>query len=111
MKEHDRKKLIIQVAQRIAELEMTISSDEPLAIKKQSGDAVANMDLNIQESVNNKLMQDHKKELSQLRRNLVWMDSDNAGYCEQCDNEVPIARLMAVLNSRLCLSCAEKNTI
>lgn len=113
MKEQDRQKLIKQVAQRIAQLEMTISNDEPLVIKKQkqSGDASANMDSIIQESVNNKLLQDHKKELSQLKRSLVWMGSYNAGYCEQCENEVPIARLMAVLNSRLCLSCAETNII
>lgn len=113
MKKLERQRLIEHVTQRITGLEMTISNDESLAIKKleQSGDAAANMDLTIQSVVNNKVMQEHQKELPQLKRSLAWLNSKNAGNCEQCGTEVPIARLMAVLDSRLCLSCAETNNI
>jgi RNA polymerase-binding transcription factor DksA len=88
-----------------------MSNDEPLAIKKQkqSGDAAANMDLNIQASVNNKVMQDNQKELPQLTRSLTWLNGNNARSCGQCGCEISVARLMAVLDSRLCLSCAATN--
>ena len=113
MKTDERKRLIEQVSLQIAELEKTISDNQPLAIKKQeqSDDASANMDLTIQGYVNDKLMQDHQAELSELRQCLLWLDSDNAGNCESCGSDIPIARLMAALGSRLCISCAEKTAL
>jgi DnaK suppressor protein len=113
MKVDDRQMLLEKIAARIAELETTISNDESLAMNKQeqSDDAAANMHLNIQASVSGRVKQDHQWELSQLARSLVWLNSSNAGSCEQCEREIPVARLMAVLVSQLCLSCAEENNI
>lgn len=47
------------------------------------------------------------RELARLRDNLKWLESDDAGYCQQCDCEIPIARLQAMPTTRLCINCAE----
>ncbi|MBQ0724532.1 MAG: TraR/DksA C4-type zinc finger protein [Cycloclasticus sp.] len=105
----ERQRLVEHVGHRIAELEKMFANEDPLAVKKQrqSDDAAADMDLTIQAPINDKIMQNHQQELSQLQQSFAWLKSDHAGYCDQCGSEIPVARLMAALGSRLCLSCAE----
>lgn len=105
----ERKRLTEHVSDRITELEKVFANDDPLAVKKQrqSDDAAADMDLTIQAPINDKIMQNQQQELALLKQSFTWLNSDHAGYCDQCGSEIPVARLMTALGSRLCLSCAE----
>jgi|GEM_PF-6553681 len=47
------------------------------------------------------------QELARLKSNLLWLDSEDGGYCEKCDAEIPVARLRAVPITRLCINCAQ----
>lgn len=47
------------------------------------------------------------QELARLKSNLLWLESEDGGYCEKCDAEIPVARLRAVPITRLCINCAQ----
>ena len=49
----------------------------------------------------------HRLELLQLTKSLAWLDSEEAGLCEECGSEISLARLKVVPNSRLCITCAQ----
>lgn len=43
---------------------------------------------------------------SELMKSKIWLDSEDAGYCEYCNTEISWKRLNAFLESRLCTRCA-----
>lgn len=47
-------------------------------------------------------------ELTQLTRTLTWLESDHAGYCEQCLQDVSYERIKSNPASRLCDTCTEQ---
>jgi len=98
------------IRSQIKKLENILGESEPTAEKKtkQADDASANLDLTIAAQVEEKLVQLARVEILQLRQNLKWLDSDDAGYCDDCGCEVPLDRLIAVPTTRLCIDCAEK---
>ncbi|MAV30273.1 MAG: hypothetical protein CL866_09860 [Cycloclasticus sp.] len=111
MHEKDRLQLIALVEQRISELQKILSDSHPIAEKKQSqaGDAAANLDLTINAPVGEKILSEHKIELSQLTKNIAWLKTDEAGVCIRCGCDIPTGRLKAVLTTRQCVACASSN--
>lgn len=57
--------------------------------------------------VDETLMNIAKEEQSQLMRNLEWLDSDEAGLCRECGEQIPIERLVTVPTTRYCVACAK----
>lgn len=47
-----------------------------------------------------------KQELTQLTRALSWVESRNAGICENCGCDIPIERLKNIPTTRTCAKCA-----
>ncbi len=89
---------------RIKDIEMFLSSS------REGGDLdddSANVDQKIASAVNSQVTENEKRELTLLNNNLQWVDSEDAGYCQQCACEIPFARLQAVPTTRLCVACAE----
>ena len=109
MEASKRTQLISRVTERIHQLDDELSTSVSIPDKKLelADDASANLDLTISAPVEEKLLSEHRAERQQLERNLIWLDSDDAGYCVQCGDEIPVARLEAVLNTRQCVVCAE----
>tara|TARA_R110000787_G_scaffold16735_3_gene52501 strand:+ start:10220 stop:10534 length:315 start_codon:yes stop_codon:yes gene_type:complete len=70
-------------------------------------DDSAKLDQKIASAVNSQVTENEKRELTLLNNNLQWVDSEDAGYCQQCACEIPFARLQAVPTTRLCVACAE----
>jgi len=110
MEENERLQLISLVEERIGQLHTELAERELEADIDQLEPDEPQVDpgLSISGPVNKKVFSDHQAELAQLNRSRKWFESENAGYCEQCDDEIPIARLKAVLDTRLCIACAEK---
>ena len=94
---------------RIAELERNLGKMGRVSDKRrqQSDDEAANLDITINAAVEAKVLQSTKVELIRLRNKLRWLETEDAGYCEDCGCEVPFARLRASLGTRLCVTCAE----
>jgi RNA polymerase-binding transcription factor DksA len=111
MHESESLQLIELTEKRICELESVLSECRSVSEKKQSqaGDAAANLDLTISAHVDEKILSEHKLELAQLRKNLLWLQTDDAGVCVRCDSNIPINRLKALLSTRLCVACADNN--
>lgn len=104
----ERLQLVALLEQRISDLENELSGSRSLSEKMQDqeGDASANLDLSIAAVVDEKILAGHRVQLAQLKNNLLWMQTDNAGLCSQCSNEIPVARIKTVLGTRLCVVCA-----
>ena len=52
-------------------------------------------------------LQQAKTRLTFLSAKLNTLDSDHFDECESCGEEIPLARLIAVPSTRLCVGCAE----
>ena len=76
---------------------------------RQDDDAAAHLDLTINSAVESRVVENIKLELLRLKRNLNWLDSDDAGLCNQCGREIPFARLQTVLDTQLCVTCSESH--
>ncbi|MFT5722056.1 MAG: DnaK suppressor protein [Motiliproteus sp.] len=76
--------------------------------QQQSDDQSASLDINISAAVESQLTDNAKRELKLLNATLEWLKSEDAGYCTNCDGEIPLARLKAVPASHLCVVCAEQ---
>lgn len=83
-----------QIQQRITELDGLLSTSDDNTQAKQAS------------TVDKQITANEKTELMLLKRNLRWLDSEDAGYCQKCDYEIPFARLHAVPTTRLCIQCA-----
>lgn len=96
---------------RIAVLENLLNGNDSISDnkKRQAEDKAASLDLTISSTVEAKVMDSARAEIRRLKRNLLWLDSEEAGFCDDCGCEIPLARLKAVLETRLCVACAAKN--
>jgi RNA polymerase-binding transcription factor DksA len=109
MNEREGLQLIELTEKRIGELDGVLTECQYVAEKKRSltGDTAAKLDLMIGAQVDEKILSEHKLELVELRKNLSWLHTDDAGVCDRCDDDIPIARLKAVPSTRLCVVCAD----
>ncbi|GAB3113484.1 hypothetical protein G8770_18335 [Aestuariicella hydrocarbonica] len=103
------RKLKSMIEHRMEQLQGEIAEAKSFTSKKleQDDDPSADLDLTISSSVDEKVLADHKSELKRLSRNLLWLDSDDAGLCRVCDCEIPVNRLLAVPDTQVCISCAD----
>ncbi len=95
--------LKLQIRDRITTLEDLLA---PGKNSKSSNDASANLNENIASAVDSQVRNLEKQELTWLKRNLIWLDSGDAGFCRKCDCEISFARLQAVPVTQLCINCA-----
>ena len=109
MNHTSREELTALIKSRIALLQTELQASHTTAdkLQLQADDASANLDLTINASVDSRVLQEHRLELLQLTKSLAWLDSEEAGLCEECGSEISLARLKVVPNSRLCITCAQ----
>lgn len=110
MKNVDLSTLKNHIGSRIQNLESVLgqSSIGSRDSSGQADDESAAMDVRINSAVAARISESEKLELARLKANLLWLDSDEAGLCESCGNDIPLARLMAVPTTRFCIQCAQK---
>ncbi len=109
MKDQDIEQLQAHIENRIRELQQLLDQSAEFAEKKslQSDDEAANLDLTINASVDSTLLANLRTELALLSRNQQWLNSDEAGYCELCGDNIPLQRLLAAPHTRRCIDCAQ----
>ena len=49
-----------------------------------------------------------QQELTQLTRNLSWLETEDAGLCGHCGCDIPLERLKRVPATRACSECAKQ---
>ena len=109
MHEAERQTLTQVINSRIQRLNLILRAGDAIdkQVKKEiEYDESIRLDNLSQEPVDVNLYVLAEQELSQLKANLKWLDGDDAGTCEQCGENIPIRRLMAVPTTRRCINCA-----
>ena len=104
MNDQQREKLKQLMQNRISDIERFLSS------AREGGDmndGSGSADQKLASAVNSQVSENERRELALLRNNVQWLDSEDAGYCRQCGQEIPFARLQAVPATRRCVDCAE----
>lgn len=109
MNSRETKALKEQISARIAILEAQLADLKQNRQKavNQSDDESAIMDIKITSAVNSRVTDSEHLELAQLKENLHWLDTKEAGFCSECGCTIPFARLQAVPVTRLCIGCAK----
>lgn len=110
MTEQDLQQLKTLILSRMTELrELFSQRSEPAdQHQQQSDDPSASLDINISAAVEAQLSDNAKRELKRLNATLIWLESEDAGSCQSCGGDIPLARLKAVPVSQLCVGCAEQ---
>jgi DnaK suppressor protein len=113
MKKNERKVLLKQLNARKAEfeeaLDRLIRSQRDLNDQQASDNYADESDIALREVqvLNNySLIEKKTKELQNIRRLTQMLSKDeNFGTCEECGNPIPVARLMIVPETSLCVTC------
>ena len=61
-------------------------------------------------SINEASLINSKNRLYKLEKSLEMIDDPYFGYCFECEEQIPFARLMIMPESVYCVKCAEKMT-
>lgn len=69
---------------------------------------ISRMDAIGNKSVNDASLRNAKSRLTKLKYALAHLDEPGFGICSECDHEIPLARVMVMPESILCVQCAEE---
>ena len=70
-------------------------------------DEITRMDAIVNKSVNDAALAALKTRLAGLEYALKRLDDPDFGYCMECGEEIPLARLFAMPEANKCVNCAE----
>lgn len=106
----EQQNLLVNIEHRIQELHHLIHSTDEFATQKkqQDDDPDASLDLLINAPIDAQRASEYHAEINALTSKIAWLKCDDAGYCKDCGDEIPMARLNAVLGARDCIACAER---
>lgn len=99
------------IRQRIEELKRDIDSykelSQPVAPDNAIG-RITRMDAISQKSINEAALRTATATLSRMERALDRIDQEDFGLCRECEEPIPIARLMIMPETDLCVTCAQR---
>jgi DnaK suppressor protein len=101
----EREKLAMVINDRIDELTLMLHPDET---RRAGDDDDAALDGLISSAVDSAVDSSAHLKLNLLKRNLDWIASEDAGYCDNCGCEINFERLLAIPTTRVCIDCALK---
>jgi DnaK suppressor protein len=111
MKDAERAKLASQIRENIETVKKDIVSYEeltqPVAPDVSIG-RLTRMDAIGNKSINEAALREARNTLAKLERALKMIDQPGFGLCRECDEPIPVARLMIMPESDMCVKCAEE---
>ena len=111
MNPEQRKQIEKQINSEIEETRKDIESlselVKPIAPDNAIG-RLSRMEAIGAKSINEAALARAKQKLEQLKTVLADLDDPDFGLCIECDEEIPIGRIMLMPASRLCVQCASK---
>lgn len=109
MDQEQRKQIKVQIDQEIEETRNDIDSlselVKPIAPDNAIG-RLSRMEAIGAKSINEAALTRAKMKLEQLKSVLAELDDPDFGICIECDEKIPIGRIMLMPESRLCVQCA-----
>lgn len=105
----DKQVLIESIDKRIARLKFILESEDNNDDVQNDVDAVQSDNANkmSDDEVEGTLMNIARQELTQLKVNKDWLEREDGGMCVECEEFIPIQRLIAVPTTRRCINCAQ----
>ncbi len=111
MNESQKKQLEKCIREKIESVKVDIVSYTELA-KPVSPDnsigRITRMEAINSKSINEASLNNSKNTLYKLEKSLEMMNDPDFGYCYECEEAIPFARLMIMPESVYCVKCAEK---
>jgi len=100
-----------KIATAIEETRAQISSLEESSVPVEPDNAIgrlSRMDAIGNKSVAEASLRNARARLAKLRYALDNIGKQGFGCCAECEEDIPVARIMAMPESTLCVSCAEE---
>ena len=111
MKDAERVKLASQIKENIETVKKDIVSYAELTQPVAPDDAIGRltrMDAIGNKSINEAALREARNTLAKLERALKMIDKPGFGLCRECEEQIPVARLMIMPESDMCVECAEE---
>lgn len=111
MTELEKKRLEKCIREKIESLKIAIVSYTELAKPVSPDDAIGRltrMEAINSKSINEASLNHSKNTLLRLEKALKSLGDPDFGYCYDCEETIPFARLMIMPESVYCVKCAEK---
>ena len=113
MRDEDKEKLLIHIHQRLKVLEKDIlvytELSKPVPPDNSIG-RLTRMEAIGNKSINEAALREAKYAQARLENAIITIDKPQFGLCRECDEPIPIGRLMVMPESDLCVACAETNS-
>lgn len=110
MNDTNRQELEVKITKEIQETKKQIASLEEL-IKPVSPDnalgRLTRLDAIGSKSINEASLNKAKDRFNKLKYALANLDNPDFGICQNCEKPIPIARIMIMPESNLCVNCAD----
>ncbi len=111
MQEQEKKKLAHQMRAKIESVKKDIVSYKERTQPVAPDDAIGRltrMDAIGNKSINEAALREAQNTLAKLQRALKMIDRPGFGMCRECDEPIPVARLMIMPETDMCVECAEE---
>ena len=111
MQKADKEKLALQIREKIETVRKDIESYSELTQPVAPDDAIGRltrMDAIGNKSINEAALREARNTLAKLERALKLIDQPGFGLCRECEEPIPLARLMIMPESDMCVECAEE---
>ena len=111
MKKTEKEKLARQIKEKIETIKQDIISyterTQPVAPDDAIG-RLTRMDAIGNKSINEAALREARNTLVKLERALKMIDRPGFGLCRECEEPIPLARLMIMPESDMCVTCTEE---
>ena len=111
MKKTEKEKLARQIREKIETVRQDIVSyterTQPVAPDDAIG-RLTRMDAIGNKSINEAALREARNTLAKLERALKMIDRPGFGLCRECEEPIPLARLMIMPESDMCVACTEE---
>lgn len=110
MDKQQKAELAKLIENKIKENQLTIMSlkekTEPIAPDVAIG-RLSRMEAINEKSMLEANLRQTQEQNQQLKQALLRLDHEGFGYCEACDEVIPIERILLMPHTRFCVNCAE----
>jgi len=109
MQHNEKAKLKEKISKEIASIEVSIQSLERMAKPVAPDDAIGRltrMEAMTSQGICGANLRSSRNRLIKLRKALKNIDKPDFGICEECEEPIPLGRLMIMPESRRCVHCA-----
>ena len=104
-KEQIRGRIVSELARVREDVEKLIAVTQPVVYEDM--DDITHMDAIVNKSVNEAALASSKKRLAGLEYAMKRLEDPEFGYCIECGEVIPSARLLSMPEASRCVDCAD----